>query len=320
LDLNDIALFVQIVRAGSFAKAGRQLNIRPSTASRRVQQLERELATRLMHRSTRRLTLTEGGRAFFAECAAHIDALVQSAQHVIDGSATPSGKVRVAAPADFFSWFPSEQIGRFLAAHPRVRLEFELDDAPPDLLGQGIDVAFRSARTVEPGLIARQLGSRLTTLVASPRYLAARGTPRSPAELVAHDCITQPTRGGPPVLWRLEGPSGSVEIAVNGRFQANTALAQLNAAVAGLGIALLPATLSAALVRAGRLQQVLPELALEKIGYYAVFLSRRQIPRAVSAFVEFATTIFRQVEGIAPLAAKPPAAPGHGSPRRPRRV
>ena len=304
MDLNDIALFVQVVRANGFAEAGRRLDIPPSTASRRVQQLERALGTRLLHRSTRRLALTDSGKSLFVECAERVDALMQSAQQVIDSSTTPHGKVRVAVPADFFNWFPADRVARFIAAHAQVQLEFELSDERADMLGETIDVALRAGHTIEPALVARQLGWSRVGLVASPSYLAARGKPKVPAELVAHDCITQPARGGPPITWRLEGPRRGVEIPVTGRFQANTAHAQLSAAVAGLGIARLPMAISDPHVRAGSLKQVLPDHALEKIGIYVVYLSRRQIPRAVSVFVEFVASTLIEQRAIQPVTAR----------------
>jgi DNA-binding transcriptional LysR family regulator len=290
IELDDIALFVDVVRAGSFAEAGRRLGIPPSTGSRRIQQLERRLGVRLMQRSTRRLALTDAGHTFFTRCAEQVDALTQSAQELIDASKSPAGKVRVAVPVDFFSWFPLELIAKFLADHPGVRLEFELSDTRADLLRDGIDVALRAGKIVEPTLVARQIASGRLTMVASPAYLAAHGTPTLPQDLSVHDCITQPTRTGAPTTWRLDGPDGSTELPVNGRFQANTTQAQLGAAVAGLGIALLPTLMTDPYIQQGELREILPGHGLEDVGVYFVYLSRKQIPRAVSAFTEFAMT------------------------------
>ena len=205
LDLNDIALFVQVVRAGSFAAAARRLGIPANTASRRIQQLEQQLGLRLMQRSTRRLTLTDAGATFYARCADQVEALAEAAQELGEGSQIPSGKVRVAAPADFFNWFLMNWIAEFLAAHPRVRLEFVLSDARADLIGEGIDVAIRGGKVLEPTLVARRVGTSRSTLVASPAYLAERGTPESVEALSGHDCIAVPRASGRTV-WRLDGP------------------------------------------------------------------------------------------------------------------
>jgi DNA-binding transcriptional LysR family regulator len=295
MDLNDIALFVNVVRAGSFAEAGRRLGMPPSTASRRVQALEAALGARLMQRTTRRLVLTDAGRNFFAQSADQVDALQRVAGQVASDANEVAGRVRVAAPADFFNWFPAEAVARFTEMHPKVRLEFELNDARVDLLGEGIDVAMRGADR-DPSLIARKLGSSQATLVASPVYLAARGEPALPRDLAAHDCITAPARGGPKAVWRLGGPRRApAPVEVDGPFQANTASAQLAGAIAGMGIALLPAALSAPHVTAGRLKEVLPDFATGSIGVHLVYHSRRQLPRAVSAFIDFAASTIKEL-------------------------
>lgn len=290
MDLNDIALFVNVVRAGSFAEAGRRLGVPPSTASRRVQTLETALGARLMQRTTRRLVLTDAGRNFFAQSADQVDALLRVADQVASDADEVAGRVRVAAPADFFNWFPADAVARFAEAHPRVRLEFELNDARVDLLGEGIDVAMRGADR-DPSLIARKLGTSYATLVASPGYLAARGAPALPRDLAAHDCITAPARGGPKAVWRLGGSRrAAAPVEVDGPFQASTASGQLAGALAGLGIALLPAGLSAPHVATGRLKEVMPDFATAASGVHLVYHSRRQLPRAVSAFIDFAAT------------------------------
>ena len=282
LDLNDVALFVQVVRAGSFAAAARRLGMPANTASRRIQQLEQQLGLRLMQRSTRKLTLTDAGATFYARCADQVEALAEAAQELGEGSQVPSGRVRVAAPADFFNVFRMELI----AAHPKVRLEFLLIDERADLIEQGIDVAIRSGKVLEPTLVARRIGTGRVTLVASPAYLAARGMPESVQALASHDCVTLPQSSGRNV-WRLDGPDGAIETQVAGRFSANTAQALLKAVLAGLGIALLPAAMTSPHVRAGELIEVLPDHGIEGRDAYLVYLSRRQLPRAVSAFIEF---------------------------------
>src|SRR5258706_5572726 len=243
LDLNDVALFVQVVRAGSFAAAARRLDMPANSASRRIQQLEQHVGLRLLQRSTRKLTLTDAGATFYARCADQVVALSEAAQELSEGSQVPSGKVRVAAPADFFNIFRLELIAEFLDANPKVRLEFVLSDERADLIEQGIDVAIRAGEVLEPTLIARRIGTGRVTLVASPAYLAARGMPESAQALASHDCVTLPQSAGRKV-WRLTGPDGAIETQVGGRFSANTAQALLKAVLAGLGIRLLPAVVT----------------------------------------------------------------------------
>lgn len=302
VDLNNVALFVQVVRAGSFAEAARRLGVPANSASRRVQELERDLGVRLMQRSTRRLTLTDAGQTFFTKCVDQIETLTQSALDLAEGSEAPRGKVRVAAAADFLNWFSVAFVGEFLATYPKVQLEFVLSDMRADLLGEGIDIAIRAGKEIEPHLVARQMGWIHWTLVASPAYIDARGVPDSPAALSTHDCITWPTGPSGYITWQLEGPDGEVEISVTGRFHANNAQAHLNAALAGLGIALVPTAMAIAQIESGRLQKVLPEFGL-RVGVYVVYLSRRQLPRSVSTFIEFAMKKMLDEGMLSPLLA-----------------
>ena len=289
LDLNDIAMFVQVVRHGSFAEAARRLGLPPNTVSRRIQQLEAQLGTRLMQRSTRKLTLTSAGQAFHERCAGAVDGLVEAGQELITGSHAPSGLVRVAATADFFDFFPMEWVADFLAANPLVRVDFVLSDAKADLIAEQIDVAFRGGAQPDSGYVGRKLlGPRTDGLVASPAYIAAHGAPATLQDLAQHDCVTAAHPSGR-ATWRLTGPDGEEEVQVTGRFSGNTAQALRRAAVAGLGIALLPPSMGRLDVAAGRLVPVLPQYQRTGQGLTVLYPSRKHLPLAVSAFIAMVT-------------------------------
>jgi DNA-binding transcriptional LysR family regulator len=309
LDLNQIFLFVEVVKAGSFAQAAQRLAIPANSLSRKIQRLESNLGCRLMHRSTRKLTLTAAGQAFFERCASSVSELAQAGEESVEGNKRPGGLVRVAAPTDFFDVFKLEWIADFLSTHPNVRMEFLLEDAKTDLIAASIDVAFRAGHLVD----ARHVGHKLTRthfgLVASPSYLAARGKPTKPESLPTHDCIPQSNRSGP-VTWHLQGPEGPRTIDVNGKFRANAATVVLRAAIAGLGIALLPDSVTTSEIAAGRLARVLPAYRREGADLYAVYVSRRQIPLAVSAFVEFAG---EKIRGVLSAPRRPSAAQHTGA-------
>ena len=299
LDLNDIALFVQVVRCGSFAEAARRLGLPANTVSRRVQQLESQLGTRLMQRSTRKLTLTSAGQAFYERCAGAVDGLTEAGQELVTGSQEPSGLVRVAATADFFDFFPMEWVTEFLAAHPRVRLDFVLSDAHADLIAEQIDVAFRGGPMRDSGYVGRQLlGARSDGMVASPAYIAACGAPATLQDLLEHDCVTSPHPSGR-TTWRLAGPGGvEEEVQVAGRFSGNTAQALRKATLAGLGIALLPPAMARLDVQAGRLVPVLPQYQRTGHGLSVLYPSRRQLPLAVSAFIALVMEKLSEVETL----------------------
>lgn len=299
LDLNDIAMFVQVVRHGSFAEAGRRLGLPPNTVSRRIQQLEAQLGTRLMQRSTRKLTLTSAGQAFHERCAGAVDGLVEAGQALITGSQEPSGLVRVAATADFFDFFPMEWVADFLAAHPLVRVDFVLSDARADLIADQIDVAFRGGVLPDSGYVARKLlGPRTDGMVASPAYIAARGAPATLQDLTDHDCVTAAHPSGR-ATWRVTGPDGAEEeVQVTGRFSGNTAQALRKAALAGLGIALLPPAMGRPDVEAGRLVPVLPQYQRTGQGLSVLYPSRKHLPLAVSAFIGLVMEKLSAVEAL----------------------
>jgi DNA-binding transcriptional LysR family regulator len=285
-DLNDTAMFVQVVRCGSFAEAARRLGLPPNTVSRRIQQLETQLGTRLMQRSTRKLTLTGAGRAFHERCAGAIDGLVEAGQELVTGSQEPSGLVRVATTADFFDFFPMEWIADFLAEHPRVRLDFVLGDAHADLIAEQIDVAFRSGLLTDSTYVGRQLlGVHSYGMVASSAYIAARGTPGTLQDLAHHDCVTSAHPSGR-TTWRLTGPDGlEEEVQVTGRFNGNTTQSLRKATQAGIGIALLPPAIAKLDVQAGLLVPVLPQYQRATQGLSVLYPSRRHLPSAVSALI-----------------------------------
>jgi DNA-binding transcriptional LysR family regulator len=292
LDLNQVFLFVEVVRTASFAAAARRLGMPANSVSRKIQQLEADVGSRLIHRSTRKLSLTAAGRTFFDRCATPISELAQAGQASVDDNKLPGGLIRVAAPADFFDLFQIEWVAEFLGAYPQVRMEFVLDDAKADLVGEGIDVALRAAHLMDSNHVGHRLVATHFGLVASPSYLAGRGIPTTLEALGDHDCLPQSNRTGP-VVWHLEGPGGAAEIQVSSRFRANTARAVLRATVAGLGIALLPYPVTAADIEAGRLSKVLPAYRRDGADLYAVCLSRRQMPRAVAAFIQFSAARLR---------------------------
>lgn len=306
LDLNDVATFIQVVRCGSFAEASRRLGVPPSTLSRRVQLLEAQLGTRLMQRSTRHLTLTQAGQAFHDRCAGAVDGLFDAGAALTTDGQEPSGLVRVATPADFFDFFQMEWLSEFLQAHPKVRVDFVLSDARADLIADRIDVAIRGGVLEDSSLYARKvLDAGRDSLVASPAYLQSRGAPATLAALQQHDCLGFSHSSGE-ARWSLTGPDGQeTEVPVKGRFSGNTVQALRKAALAGLGIALLPATLTRRDLRAGLLLPVLPDHHRLGHGVHLVYPSRQHLPSAVSAFIEL---VIEKLGGVEEL-PEPTCAP-----------
>ena len=284
-DLNDVAIFVQIVEAGSFAGGARRMGVPSNTLSRRVKQLEETLGVRLLHRSTRKLALTDAGRALFEQSATQIGELLDVSRRLVDSSQEPAGRVRIAVPADFFDIFQMDFVARFLAQYPKIQLEFLLSDNRVDLIAEGIDLAFRAGPLPDSSLVARKIFIGSRKLAASPDYLEKNGTPTHVSELNEHLCIFPSSPTGQ-TAWHFSGPQGQADILVTGRVCANTARGQLNAAVAGLGICCLPELILYASLKSGCLIEVLPAFHQPDIDLFIVYPSGRQIPLAVSTFVE----------------------------------
>lgn len=287
-DLNDVALFVEVVQAGSFAEAARRLRIPSNTVSRRIQTLEVQIGTRLFQRSTRKLSLTAAGELLNERSSVAVGNLREAVQEIALGSREPSGRVRVSAPVDFFDYFEMAWVAEFLANFPRVRVEFFLSDALSDLIADRIDVAFRAGKLTDSGFVGRQVLASDNMLMASPAYLARRPAPVTLGGLAGHDCVCfAGPKGQAP--WKLaRGDAALEEIAIQAKFAGNTIQAVRKAALAGLGIALLPQRLVASDLRDGRLVQVLPDYRVAGACINIVYPTRRHLPPAVATFMDWA--------------------------------
>ncbi|EOH6078496.1 LysR family transcriptional regulator [Burkholderia cenocepacia] len=287
LDLNDLALFVQVVRAGSFSEAARRLRMPANTLSRRIDQFEGHIGTRLLHRSTRKLAPSTEGLALFERYAPALDRIFEIERQHADGQ-EPAGTVRVAAMAGLFEVIKLEWLAEFYARHPRISIDFLLDDTPSDLIAERIDLALRIGIETGGSFRVRRIAPDTMILAASPAYLARRGTPRTPRELADHDCLTVSSRQGRS-MWRLQGPRGTQEISIDSRFSVNDMRVVMQACLAGLGIALVPQVLAAAAIDEGKLARVLPayQRSGAGLGLQLVYTSRPPLPPAVTAVAEF---------------------------------
>ena len=287
IDLNDLAMFVQVIRAGSFSEAARRLHMPANTLSRRIDQFEGQLGTRLLHRSTRKLAPSTEGQALFERYAPALDQLLEIERLHADTQA-PSGSVRVTAMAGLFEFFRMEWLNEFYARYPNISIDFLLDDTPTDLIAERIDLALRMGIETSSGFRVRRLAPNALILAASPAYLERRIAPRMLRELSEHDCLTISNRQGRNV-WRLQGPRGSQEVSIKSRFAVSDMRVLAQACRAGLGIALLPQLLAEPLIAKGELIHVLPSYrrASAEIGLQLVYTSRPPVPPAVAVFGDF---------------------------------
>jgi DNA-binding transcriptional LysR family regulator len=287
-DVNDIAVFVRVVDAGSFTAAARLLGMPKTTVSRRVAMLEQALGARLIQRTTRSLRVTDAGRRYYAESSAALRMIEDANRRLAEARAEPAGTIRVSAPVGFGANFLTEAVFDLLAAYPGSSVELHLTDEVLNLVEDGIDVAFRTGVLPDSTLVARRLGDTHRILCASLDYLERHGAPSVPADLAAHRCvIAGPSATG--ASWVLVGPHGRETVGVTGRFAANEMQAVLAAAIAGHGIAQLPVQITRAPILAGRLARVLDSYATPAGGLYAVYPSSRHLSPLVKALVEFAS-------------------------------
>lgn len=292
----EMYIFARAVESGSFSAAARDLDLTPSAVSKQIRRLEDRLGVRLFNRTTRRISLTEVGRAYYERCARIIQEIEEAEEAVTSLSENPRGTLRVAATAAFGRVEVLPRINHFLRRYPDITVEFELTDRHVDLVEEGVDVAIQWREQMEdPSLIARKLCVNRRIICAAPDYLERNGTPSRPEELLDHNCLT---------LYELsqfndwefeDGEKGRRVLHVSGNFRANTADGLHEAVLAGAGLARLSTWLVVPDIRAGRLLPVLPEYPHVNSAFYVLYPHRRHLSRKVRAFVDFLVETFTPV-------------------------
>ena len=293
-DLNDMVAFARVVEARGFSEAARRMGVSKSRLSKTVARLERALGVRLLHRSTRGLSVTEIGAAFYEHCTRVADEALQAAELVSRLQSEPRGVLKVTAPVAFGRLHVAPAVAEFLLRHPQLSLDMTVTDRLVDLVDEGYDLAIRIAREASPHLVARELAPVRRVICATPEYFGRHGVPATPLDLEAHNCLHY-TRLGPRGEWRLRGARGEIVVNVKGslRIDDDDALAQ--AVLSGLGIGLLPTFIIGGELQAGRLQAVLSDYVPLERHVYAVHLPNRHLPAKVRAFIELLQDRFAPV-------------------------
>jgi DNA-binding transcriptional LysR family regulator len=284
--------FVRVFETKSFSIPAREARTSQPTISRQIAALEARLGTRLFARSTRALTPTEAGVDFYAQARRVLETLAEAEASVAKSNAGVVGILRLACPVAFGRLHVVPRLGRFMRRHPDLKLDLVLSDQFVDLVEEGVDLSIRVGEVKSPDLIAQRIGETRRVALASPDYLAQRGTPQTPRDLGEHDCIVY-TRLATGARWHFGGPGGPWEIEVDGRFRANNSEAVREAILAGLGIGVVPVWLLADETERAQLQTVLAEYEPARLPINAVYPSRRFVPHKVRAMVEFLGAEFR---------------------------
>ncbi len=286
IDLNDMLLFAQVVEAGSFTAAARELSMPKSTLSRRIANLEARLDCRLLQRTTRSLHLTDVGAEFYSHCKRLVEEAKNAEQAVNLSQETPRGLLRITAPVEFGTNLLGTLAAEYLQHFPEVRLELDLSNHFVDLVEEGFDLALRAGRLEDSSLIARRLGETRLLACAAPSYLQQHGEPATPKQLTEHDCLVYPGPDGR-TLFQFSGPNNLTQIQLQGKLIANSMSTLQDAAVAGLGIAILPLTLCRADIDQGLLVPILEDWKLPIDGIYAVYPSPRHLTPKLRSFIDF---------------------------------
>ncbi|MHC4042743.1 LysR family transcriptional regulator [Bradyrhizobium sp. 23AC] len=283
--LNDMALFVEVARAKSFRKAAEAAGIPNSTLSRRISELEKAIGLRLLHRTTRKIELTEAGQLYYARSKRIVDEARLAHEQLGAMLEQPSGVLRVSLPVDLATLYLTPIIADFARHYPGITFEFDLTPRRVDLVAEPFDVAIRIGKLEDSGLIARLIGRHSRYLYASPSYIEASGEPATPADLAEHECICMPRS----VSWTLHRGTETVDVAVNGRFTLNSVGMISALAVNHQGIGLLPEKIVAEDLASGRLRRILSDWQGSAVSIYAV-TETRLIPAKTQRFIEFLST------------------------------
>jgi DNA-binding transcriptional LysR family regulator len=293
--IGDVALFLRVLDSGSISAAARSLDLSVAVASQRLKRLERELGVRLLHRTTRQLSVTPEGAVLAEQGRVLVDEIETLTAGLRQAGTGVSGTLRVTTASMFGQQYISPLIREFLALHPNVKLSFDLNDETLDLVKAGFDLAIRIGALEDSNLIARKLATNRRVLCASPKYLRRNGSPNTPSDLEQHQCLILVGRHGRRDVWRLtDRTTGEVSVRVNGRIESNQGELLRDAALGGLGIAMHSTWHVWQDLRAGRLQVVLPNYPIADTGIYAVTPHRRLIPPRVRAFIEFLAAHFAE--------------------------
>lgn len=284
--------FARAVETGSFSAAGRDLGLGQPNVSRYVAALEDHLQTRLLHRSTRKLSLTPEGERYYADIRRILDAVDESESSFRD-NVEPSGLLRVACPTALAHAFVLPHVPAFLERYPRLTLDLQLNDRYVDLVNEGTELAIRIGQLEDSALRARRIGMYERVFVASKDYLAKRGIPQTPSDLRDHDCVIY-TLLSSGATWRFR----DADVPVSGRLRINSPDAVGAAVTAGLGVGHGPAWLFEEGLNSGRLQFILTSHAVPPVPVQMVYVANRLLPTRAIVFMDYMADVFSRIPAL----------------------
>jgi DNA-binding transcriptional LysR family regulator len=285
-NLLGMAIFARVAEAKSFSEAARRMGLSKSMVSKEVSKLERSLGARLLNRTTRKLSLTEIGAAFYEHCARMMQEAEEGEQLVGRLHREPRGMLKLTAPVAFGTLHVAPALPEFLARYPDVSIDLTISDRLFDLADEGYDLAIRIARELPPNVVARTLAPINRVVCATPDYFAKHGVPQTPNDLAGHNCLVY-THANPDLAWRFRAADGETVVPVHGNLTLNDDEALSQAVLGGLGISLLPTFIVGRDLQAGRLQAVLRQHVPSERNAHALYLPNRHLSMKVRVFIDF---------------------------------
>ncbi len=289
--LDAMNAFAKVVAAGSYAEAARRLGLTRSAVSKAVMELEQLLGARLLDRTTRRVTATEAGLAYYERCVSILADVEETEIQISRLHDEPRGVLKINAPMSFGIIYLGEAVAEFMARYPELRIELVLSDRFIDPLEEGVDVTVRIGALEDSSLIARRLAPARRVLVASPDYLAGAGAPKTPADLAAHRCLAYGHMAAVHRWQLMQGPE-VVAVRISSTLCSNNGEVLRTSALAGNGIANLPTFLVGPDIEAGRLVSVLPENPPTELGIFALYAPNRYLAAKTRVFIDFLVARF----------------------------
>ena len=283
----NMATFIRVVEAGSISAAADRLGVAKSAVSRRLKELEGHLGVELFHRTTRKMNLTDTGRAFYHQSVRILEDVIEAEHATSQAHGTLKGSLKIALPSSFGLMHMGPAINEFLREHPQIEFDLDFNDREVDLIQEGFDLAIRIANLPDSSLIARRLAPIQTVMCASPSYLEQKGMPQSPGELIEHQCLVYSLLRDFE-YWHLTDSSGKeISTKIHPTLKASTGEFLKDAAIEGLGIILVPSFIAYKEIESGALVPVLKDYRPPQLDAYAIYPQTRHLSQRVRAFVDF---------------------------------
>ena len=305
--LYQMRLYTRVVETGSFSAVARELGTIQPTISKQLTSLEEHLGVRLLNRTTRQLSPTEAGRKYYERCKRILDEVSDLEGSLSDLQTRPTGMLRVQAAVAFGQLYMLPVMFKFRRLYPGLAIDLMLSDRYVDVIQEGVDVAIRFGELRDSQLVARRIGGSTRVCVASPAYLRARGTPKSPGELFSHNCITYNYLFSNE--WEFYTGKGPTTVRVGGDFRANSALTIRAAALEGIGIAHMPTMFVQEDIDTGRLVRVLEDYGPPAVDVHAIYPSARFLSGKVRLFLDFVAGEFADIAALQVETRKPKRVP-----------